>query len=102
MRHIATQHIAENVVQPLSTFPVLAPELARVRKMTESDRTEVLNFLSERPVHTVVMTSFILDNGMVSELNRGDFYGFADQMGTLQGVALIGHSTLVEARPNDA
>jgi GNAT superfamily N-acetyltransferase len=61
-----------------------------------------MEFLSIRPVHTVVMTSFINDNGLVSELNRGDFYGYWDRYGVLQGVALIGHSTLVEARTDDA
>jgi len=90
---------SEAVAQPI---PVLVPDLSRVQKLTGIDRTEVLSFLSQRPVHTVVMTSFILDNGMVSELNRGDFYGFRDRMGMLQGVALIGHATLVEARTNEA
>jgi GNAT superfamily N-acetyltransferase len=48
------------------------------------------------------MTSFINDNGLESELNRGDFYGFRNQIGELEGVALIGHSTLVEARSENA
>ncbi len=102
MRHQATQQIAECAGQSLRPFPVLAPDLSRVWKLTKADRVEVLSFLGQRPVHTVVMTSFILDNGMVSELNRGDFYGFRDQRGTLQGVALIGHATLVEARTDES
>ncbi|HMQ05000.1 MAG TPA: hypothetical protein PKD26_13860 [Pyrinomonadaceae bacterium] len=78
------------------------PDLNQVKCLGESDRDEVLAFLSERPVHTVVMASFINDNGMVSELNRGKFYGYRGTNGSLEGVALIGHSTLVEARTTNA
>jgi len=81
---------------------VLAPDLSTICKLTNEDRLETLAFLSIRPVHTVVMTSFINDNGMVSDLNRGDFYGYRNQAGDLEGVALIGHSTLVEARTEEA
>ncbi|MEP7211494.1 MAG: GNAT family N-acetyltransferase [Acidobacteriota bacterium] len=79
-----------------------APELINVQNLTESERAETLEFLNERPVHTVVMTSFILDNGICSQLNRGDFYGHRNAEGRLDGVALIGHTTLVEARSADA
>ena len=48
------------------------------------------------------MTSFIQDNGIESELNRGKFYGYRNMDGTLEGVALIGHTTLVEARTREA
>jgi predicted GNAT family acetyltransferase len=70
--------------------------------LVESDITEVKAFLNVRPVHTVVMASFIHDNGMVSELNRGTFYGYRNEEGNLEGVALIGHSTLIEAWTEDA
>ena len=33
--------------------------LSRVQVLTEADQTEVLEFLKMRPVHTVVMASFI-------------------------------------------
>ena len=79
-----------------------APDMTRVVELTENERIEVLTFLSVRPVHTVVMSSFIADNGMVSELNRGKFYGYRGIHGGLEGIALIGHSTLVEARTNHA
>jgi uncharacterized protein len=59
---------------------------------------EVLAFLAERPLHTVHLMSLIHDNGLVSPLNRGTFYGCRDEQGQLEGVALIGHATLVEAR----
>lgn len=50
-----------------------------------------------RPVHTVVMSSFIQDNGLESPDNRGKFYGYRNNQGTLEGVALIGRTTLIEA-----
>ena len=81
---------------------MVAPDLTRVSELRQEDTKEVLNFLSFRPVHTVVMTSWINDNGIVSELNRGKFYGYRNISGTLEGVALIGHSTLVEARSDKA
>mgnify|MGYP001433758517 CR=1 FL=1 len=80
----------------------MVPDMSKVSCLSEADRDEVLAFLSERPVHTVVMTSFINDNGMVSDLNRGKFYGYRGTKGELEGVALIGHSTLVEARTENA
>lgn len=81
---------------------VEVPATGRVGRLTEADRTETLAFLAVRPVQTVVMTSFIIDNGMVSELNRGEFFGYRNAAGDLEGIALIGHSTLVEARTEDA
>ena len=80
----------------------IAPDLSRVSHLTEDDRNEILRFLDHRPVHTVAMTSFILDNGVESELSRGEFYGFRSIEGRLEGVALIGHTTLVEARTHEA
>lgn len=71
-------------------------------KLAESDVTEVMAFLNVRPVHTVVMASFIRDNGIVSDMNRGRFYGYRNSDGALEGVALIGHSTLIESRSEDA
>lgn len=81
---------------------MMAPDMSRVHELKNENTSEVLNFLSVRPVHTVVMTSFINDNGIESELNRGVYYGFRNSKGELEGVALIGHSTLVEARSDEA
>ncbi|MCM3902732.1 MAG: GNAT family N-acetyltransferase [Pyrinomonadaceae bacterium] len=69
---------------------------------TQEFKAEVLNFLSERPMHTVAMMGFIRDNGLVSELNRGTFYGCRNQQGNLEGVALIGHIILMETRTDRA
>jgi len=77
---------------------MLAPDVTRISGLTDANVTETLAFLAIRPVHTVVMTSLINDNGIESELNRGKFYGYRNATGELEGVALIGHSTLVEAR----
>ena len=67
-----------------------------VELLTADKKTEVLAFLSQRPIHTVAMQSFIHDNGLESPLNRGRFYGYRDVNGRLEGVALVGHATLME------
>ncbi len=71
-------------------------------KLKEVEREEVLAFLSERPVQNVCLAGFIRDNGLISEHNRGDFYGCRNSEGRLEGVALIGHATLVDARTRGA
>ena len=79
-----------------------ARNLSGAQLLTEADKHEVLSFLKMRPVHTVVMTSFINDNGMESANNRGKFYGCRNLAGRLEGIALIGHTTLIEARSEQA
>src|ERR1700730_14186173 len=69
-----------------------------VQTLSNEHEAEVLAFLTARPVHTVFLAGFIRDNGLESELNRGTFHGYRDRQGRLEGVALIGHFTLVEAR----
>jgi GNAT superfamily N-acetyltransferase len=86
----------------IASMMTLMPDLSTVRVLTPEDTKEVQSFLAARPVHTVVMSSFIVDNGIKSDLNRGKFYGYRNSAGTLEGVALIGHSTLVEARSDEA
>src|SRR5437763_877831 len=73
-----------------------------VNALIDAETNEVLEFLSERPIQTVVMTGMIRDNGIVSQLNRGIFFGCRSSEGKLEGVALIGHSTLVEVRSDKA
>lgn len=87
---------------PQTALLTVAPDLSRAFELSGPDEAEVLRFLNLRPVHTVVMTSFILDNGIGSELNRGKFYGYRGAGGELEGVALIGHNTLVEARSEES
>src|SRR5918995_621311 len=74
----------------------VAVELVAVERLANGDEGEVLQFLSQRPIHTVTMMSLIHDNGIVSPFNRGTFYSCRDSKGQLEGVALVGHATLME------
>ena len=78
------------------------PDLSKLEILEEYQKSEVVKFLNVRPVHTVVMASMINDNGLVNDLNRGKFYGYRNAEGKLEGIALIGHTTLVEAHTNQA
>lgn len=82
--------------------PALAFGQSRPQLLGNRNEREVLEFLNARPVHTVAMAGFIRDNGIESAANRGKFYGCRNAAGKLQGVALIGHTTLVEARSDEA
>jgi uncharacterized protein len=68
-----------------------------IHPLSAADETEVMDFLSVRPIHTVFLRGFIKENGLVSEGNRGRFYACRDMEKRLLGVALLGHITLVEA-----
>jgi predicted GNAT family acetyltransferase len=70
--------------------------------LNDSARPEVLNFLEERPAQTAMLSGLIRDNGLSSDFNRGDFFGCRNEHGELEGVALIGHATLFEARSERA
>jgi predicted GNAT family acetyltransferase len=48
------------------------------------------------------MVGLIYDNGLVSPFNRGAFYGCRNAQGQLEGVALIGHATLMETTSDRA
>ena len=93
---MSKQAVKEKFAPPTVTLAELPAVI--VEPLREEQRAEVLTFLAARPVHTVFMVSMIHDNGLVSPLNRGTFYGCRDEIGHLQGVALIGHATLMEAR----
>jgi predicted GNAT family acetyltransferase len=86
----------------INTSTTTAPLYTRVEPLTNEHKAEVLAFLAERPLHTVYLSGFILDNGVVSLLNRGSFYGYRNSSGQLEGVALIGHATLFEIRSDEA
>jgi ribosomal protein S18 acetylase RimI-like enzyme len=83
----AATAVAKAVAPPVTTL-----------LLKNNDAAEVLHFLEERALHNVVMSGFIRDNGIESELNRGMFYGSRDENNRLQGVALIGHATFIDAR----
>ena len=80
----------------------IAGEQCKAFQLAADSEKEVLNFLAERPLHTITMTGFIRDNGLVSAANRGAFYGVRNHLGKLEGVALIGHATLMETRTQRA
>src|SRR4029453_16276330 len=85
------------LVAPLPVdFSPLEKTDVSVQPLTPGSESEVIQFLNQRPLHTVAMVSLIRDNGLVSPLNRGTFYGCRDVNGYLEGVALIGHATLLE------
>ena len=73
-----------------------------IGELSAADETEVLEFLSARTIHTVFMASLIRDNGLVSPYNRGSFYACRDRYGRLEGVALLGHATVIEARTENS
>jgi len=80
----------------------LTVESVRVERLRNNDAAEVMEFLAQRPIHTVAMMSMIHDNGIVSTFNRGTFFGCRDLKGQLEGVALVGHATLMETVSNRA
>jgi predicted GNAT family acetyltransferase len=78
-------------------MPQVETDSLRVVALTGDCESEVLSFLAAHPLDTVVMAGLIRDNGLVSPLNRGTFYACRDGRGQLEGVALIGHITLVKS-----
>ena len=72
------------------------------KPLQHGEEPEALRFLAERPIHTVVVASLMRDNGAVSPNNRGTFYVCRDRSKKIEGIALIGHATIVEARTDYA
>ncbi|HEY0099211.1 MAG TPA: GNAT family N-acetyltransferase [Pyrinomonadaceae bacterium] len=88
---------------PISSSAPVALRLPEIHTLADAHYGEVLTFLDAvRSVDTIFMSGLIRDNGVVSDFNRGAFYGCRDAQGQLEGVALIGHATLVEARSEGA
>ena len=83
-------------------FAIPQSEPLTVEELKAEHEAEVMEFLSERASHTFGMAGFIRTNGLVSQHNRGTFYGCRDEFGRLQGVALIGHYILFESRTDSA
>lgn len=84
---------------PCKEIPV---NTLHLHALTDQDEAEVCAFLARRPLHTVFMAGLIRDNGLVSSFNRGTFYGSRNESGALEGVALIGHKTVIEAHSETA
>jgi len=87
----------ENLAAVLSQYSYPASSVT-VQRLTDEHREEVLGFLATRPIHTFGLAGFIRDNGLVSPHNRGTFFACRNDEGSLEGVALIGHFILFEAR----
>jgi predicted GNAT family acetyltransferase len=98
---MSVQTLMSNVMAETALLPE-ADVTVTVSELKQTERNEVLQFLSERPEHTVNLVGLIRDNGLESEHNRGTFYGCRNSEGRLEGVALIGHATLLETRTGRA
>jgi predicted GNAT family acetyltransferase len=98
---MSAAELMSNIMTETQYLPTAEVSVS-VAQLTNQDRNEVLSFLAERPIHTVCMVGFIRDNGLESSLNRGTFYGCRNSEGRLEGVALIGHTTLIEVRTDRA
>jgi len=79
-----------------------AMRAAGIEVLKNEHKDELLTFLAQRPIHTVCMSSFVRDNGVVSPLNRGTFYAYRGTTGQIEGAALLGHATLVESESDEA
>lgn len=71
-------------------------------QLQPGEEPEALRFLAERPIHTVFIATLMRDNGAISPNNRGTFYICRDRSKKIEGIALIGHATIVEARTDQA
>ena len=98
---MSLEQMMQTVMEDTAYLPL--PNLVlTVKELTETETDEVVGFLAERPIHTIIMMGLIRDNGLTSEHNRGTFYGCRNSKGRLEGVALIGHATLIETRTRGA
>ena len=88
----------KQVFAPASSRELTALGSMATETLTNAHQPEILAFLAARPLHTVIMAGHIRDNGVVSVLNRGTFHAYRGLSGSLEGVALIGHATLMETR----
>ena len=87
----------------ISVTPTAAEiDSVTTQPLTREYHDEVLAFLATRTIQAVIMAGFIRDNSLESPLNRGSFYACRDSAGRIVGVALIGHTTLVEAHSEAA
>ncbi len=72
------------------------------QRLIAEDEAEVYRFLAERPLQTFGLLGMIADNGLVSPHNRGDFYAYRGADRQLEGIALIGYNTVIDARSEEA
>jgi ribosomal protein S18 acetylase RimI-like enzyme len=75
---------------------------SRISPLSPTREEEALEFLAERPAQTFGMAGYIRENGVLSPHNRGTFFASQNEAGQLDGIALIGHNTMFEARSESA
>ena len=97
---LATRSLENRTPEAAPTFR--SPRELKVSRLTDEHRAEVLDFLAERVTHSFGLIGFVRSYGLSSPENRGTFYACRDGKGRLEGVALIGHTTLVAARGDAA
>lgn len=73
-----------------------------VTRLSPYEQCHVLSLLSSDSLTNVIMAGFINDNSFTSPRNRGDFYACRNEAGELEGVALIGHTVLLNAQTSNA
>src|SRR5687767_7030199 len=78
------------------------PVRETVFSLGEDDLVEAFSYLTAANINSVIMHGFLTDNGLSTTLNRGEYYGYRNSSGVLEGLALIGHSTLFDARSDAA
>ena len=86
----------------LNGYPTAARASASARPLGERHRQLALDFLSVRPIHNVIVAGWIRDHGVESPRHRGTFYGYWNNYGILEGVALIGQICMFETRSDAA
>jgi predicted GNAT family acetyltransferase len=102
---VSSSHLnaeVEAIASPLLSIRQSVGAALSVDALACKDNDEVMAFLSLRPIHTVFMAGLILDNGLASPLNRGEFYGHRNSKGELEAVALIGQKNVIEAHTETA
>jgi predicted GNAT family acetyltransferase len=95
---VPTMDMVTHITAVESQMFAAEPGKLTVTELRPEEQAEVLDFLTERVANTFGMVGFIRSNGIVSPHNRGTFYACRNAGGQLEGVALIGHATLFEAR----
>lgn len=85
----------------LASATACVPGLS-VTRLSPYEQCHVLSLLSADSLTNVIMAGFINDNSFTSPRNRGDFYACRNEAGELEGVALIGHTVLLNAQSSNA
>lgn len=67
-----------------------------VRELSEIDRAQVLEFLTQDPIQNIIMRGMLVDHAIGHPAHRGRFFGYYED-GQLAGVALLGHQILIYA-----